>query len=108
MKDLRKQWNDTCLAAGIDSISAGKAAKIMAVLMELGNNEAMTHNTHFLADVDYIRTRYRIGGGLIPDAVFAEYLKEYAEDLRGAISQNFIPQWAERLFREEYEIKLYC
>lgn len=108
MNTLRKQWNDTCLAAGIDSISPAKAGKIMAVLMELGNNEAMTHNTHFVADVEYITQRYRIGGGLVPDATFAEYLKEYAADLREAVAQNFIPQWAERLFREEYEIKLYC
>ena len=108
MKNLRKQWNDTCLYAGIDSISPPKDAKIMAVLMELGNNEAFTHNTHFLADVEYIRKRYSIDGGLVPDATFAEYLREYAEDVRGSVAQGFIPQWAERLFREEYEIKLYC
>lgn len=46
-EDLRKQWNEACLSVGIDSISPSKAAKIMAVLMHLGNNEAMVMNQHF-------------------------------------------------------------
>lgn len=40
-ENLRQQWNNACLQVGIDSISAQKAAKIMAVLMVLGNNEAI-------------------------------------------------------------------
>lgn len=39
-ENLRKQWNDACLQVGLESISAQKAAKICAVLMVLGNNEA--------------------------------------------------------------------
>lgn len=43
----------------------------------------------------------------VPDATFAEYLKEYVADLKEADRQGFIPQWAEKLFMEDYEIKLY-
>lgn len=104
---MRKQWNNACLSAGIDSISPSKSAKIMAVLMHLGNNEAMVMNQHFIADVYYIKERYNLDGGLIPDATFVEYFKEYEKDLREALAKDFIPQWAERLFSEDYEIKLW-
>lgn len=105
--DLRKQWNDACLSIGIDSISPSKAAKIMAVLMHLGNNEAMVMNQHFLADVYYIKERYKLQGGEIPDVEFIEYFKECEIDLRKSLDQNIIPEWAEKLFMEDYEIKLW-
>lgn len=107
-ENLRKQWNDACLQAGIESISPQKAAKIMAVLMLLGNNEAMVMNNHFTADVEYIQKRFSIGAGLIPDPVFVESFKIYTKDLESSIKQQFIPQWATKLFMDDYEIKLYC
>lgn len=106
-ENLRKQWNEACLQAGIESISAQKAAKIMAVLMTLGNNEDMVMNHHFTADCEYIQKRFHINGGEIPDQTFVAYFKEYANDLKEADRQGFIPQWAEKLFMEDYEIKLY-
>ena len=106
-ENLRRQWNEACLQTGIESISVQKPAKIMAVLMVLGNNEAMVMNQHFVADSEYIQKRFRINGGEVPDATFAEYLKEYVADLQEADRQGFIPQWAEKLFMEDYEIKLY-
>lgn len=106
-ENLRQQWNEACLQAGLESISVQKAAMIMAVLMLLGNNEAMVMNRHFTADVDYIQKRFNIGGGLIPDPTFVEYFKEYTQDLNDALHQEFIPQWATKLFTEDYEIKLY-
>ena len=106
-ENLRQQWNEACLQCGIESISVQKAAKIMAVLMLLGNNEAMVMNRHFTADCEYIQKRFHIGGGEVPDATFAEYLKEYVADLKEADRHGFIPRWAEKLFMEDYEIKLY-
>lgn len=106
-ENLRRQWNEACLQTGLESISVQKSAKIMAVLMVLGNNEAMVMNQHFVADCEYIQKRFHINGGEIPDATFAEYLKEYVADLQDADRQGFIPQWAEKLFMEDYEIKLY-
>lgn len=106
-EDLRKQWNDACLSVGIDSISPSKSAKIMAVLMHLGNNEAMVMNQHFLADVYYIKERYKLEGAEIPDADFVEYFKEYEQELKQSLDNGIIPQWAEKLFMEDYEIKLW-
>ena len=106
-KNLRHQWNEACLQTGLESISVQKSAKIMAVLMVLGNNEAMVMNQHFVADCEYIQKRFHINGGEAPDATFAEYLKEYVADLQEADRQGFIPQWAEKLFMQDYEIKLY-
>lgn len=106
-ENLRKQWNEACLQFGIESISVQKAAKIMAVLMILGNNEAMVMNQHFIADCEYIQKRFHINGGETPDRCFAEYLKEYVADLKEADRKGFIPQWAEKLFMQDYEIKLY-
>lgn len=106
-ENLRKQWNDACLQAGIPSISAQKSAKIMAVLMVFGNNEAMVMNQHFVADVLYIQEKFHLRGGETPDGLFAEYLKEYVDDLQEADRQGFIPQWVEKLFIEDYEIKLF-
>ena len=75
--------------------------------MLYGNNEAVVMNQHFVADCEYIQQRFRIRGGEVPDNVFAEYLREYITDLKEADRQGFIPQWATRLFREDYEIILY-
>lgn len=106
-ENLRKQWNEACLQCGIESISAQKAAKIMAVLLSFDNMESMVMNRHFTADCEYIQKRFHLQGGEVPDTTFAEYLKEYVADLKEADRQGFIPQWAEKLFMEDYEIKLY-
>lgn len=107
MENLRKQWNDACLQVGIESISPQKAAKIAAVVMHLGNNEAMVMNKHFTADCEYIQNRYGVKGGEVPDAAFVGYFKEYEKDLREALEKDFIPQWAVTLFKQDYEITLY-
>ena len=107
MENLRKQWNDACLSAGINSISPQKSSKIMAVLMHLGNNEAMVMNQHFIADVYYIQQRYKLQGGEVPDAEFVEYFKVYEQELKKYLDNNIIPQWAEKLFKEDYDIKLW-
>lgn len=107
MENLRKQWNDACLSAGINSISPQKSAKIMAVLMHLGNNEAMVMNQHFIADVYYIQQRYKLQGGEVPDAEFVEYFKVYEQELKKSLDNNIIPQWAEKLFKEDYDIRLW-
>lgn len=60
-ENLRKQWNDACLQVGIESISTQKAAKICAVLMVFGNNEAMVMNQHFTADCVYGYLKWRNG-----------------------------------------------
>ena len=44
-KDFRKQWNESCKAAGLVSIGKDTAAKLLAIVYVLGGErEAFTHN----------------------------------------------------------------
>lgn len=105
--NLRKQWNDTCLSAGITSITPYKAAQIMAVLMHLGNNEAMVMNQKFIADVKYIQQRYNLNGGLVPDKEFVKHFKVIEKELEQSLKNNIIPEWAKTIFSVQYEITLF-
>lgn len=109
MKNLRKDWNETCLNAGIPSITLDKAALTCAVLLEYGNNEAFTLNEKFLTDIEYIQKRYHIFGAETPDAEFAEALKEYVIKIQEFEKENGHdkrPEWAEKYFMEMYNIKI--
>ena len=55
---LRHQWNEACLQLGLPSLTIDTSAKIMAVLYQYGNNEAMVFNYHFVADCEYIQKRF--------------------------------------------------
>ena len=63
---LRHQWNEACLQLGLPSLTIDTSAKIMAVLYQYGNNEAMVFNYHFVADCEYIQKRFHIQGGEHP------------------------------------------
>lgn len=53
---FRRQWNDTCKAAGLVSISKCTAAKLLAIVYVLGGErESFTHNEKLKADLDYIQ-----------------------------------------------------
>jgi hypothetical protein len=108
-RNFRKVWNETCLNAGIPSISLDKAALTCAVLLEYGNNEAFTLNDKFLADIEYIQKRYRIFGAETPDAEFAEALKEYVTKINEFEKENGHdkrPEWAEKYFMKVYNIQI--
>lgn len=118
VSDFRRMWNDACLSAGLKSISTDNAARIMAVVYVHGNNEAFCFNQKFLADVDYIRKEYHIGGSEIPDPEFSRLVKVYSDELEeyyeahkhdkkeGALFNDPKPKWAIDLFAERYNIKL--
>ena len=119
METLKELWNKTCLQAGIPALSMDTSARILAVIYVHGNNEEMTHNTTFLADVKYIQKRFGISGGRTPDADFSMALKEYIKELEdferehkddtpenGVAFKAHVPQWAVLLFKERYNIKL--
>jgi hypothetical protein len=108
MENLRKIWNDTCLAAGIDSMSIGKAAMTAAMLLVHGNHEAFTHNTKLVADLLYIQQRYHINGSEIADSSFVEELKACVAELEGYEKKNgflAIPQEYKKWFKEMYSIE---
>ena len=104
MDCLRKQWNAACLQLGIPSLTTCTSAKIMAILMHYGNNEAFVLSPHFMADAEYIQQRFHIEGGESPDAEFAEYLKGYDAELKKCDNP---PQWAKDLMKEMYKIDIY-
>lgn len=121
---MKRDWNNTCLAAGIPAITLDTCARIMAVLYVHGNNEAMTHSPMFLCDVEYISKRFKLYGTGIPDADFVEEVQGYVKELEAyyeahktdrvekapdeakGIFPNRAPEWADKLFKDRYGIKL--
>lgn len=103
MENLRKIWNDTCLAAGIPALSTDLAAQIMVCLYLYGNNEEYTLSPNFLADVEYIQKRFNLLGGEAPDVEFVEIFQEYVKELE---QLDDIPLWASKMFKDRYGITL--
>ena len=102
-RNLRRQWNDACLAAGIPAMTTATSARIMAILLHYGNNEAMVLNQHFTADCEYIQKRFRIMGSQSPDPDFARELQAINAELEACTQP---PQWAVTLMQEMYGIKI--
>ncbi len=75
----------------------------MAILMHFGNNEALVLSANFRADCKYIKIRYHLRGGEVPDPEFAEAFKHVEKELRG-LDQP--PEWATKLMMEMYNIKI--
>lgn len=103
MDCLRKQWNDACLQMGIPSLSMKTCAKIMAILLHYGNNEAMVLSPHFRADCEYVQKRFHIRGGESPDREFVEEFRPLSAELEQC---SEAPQWAKKLMKEMYNIEI--
>ena len=104
MTDFRRQWNESCKAAGLVSIGKDTAAKLLAVVYVLGGErEAFTHNEKLKADLEYIQDVYGFQGGMTPDAFVSNALKQYCNELE---DYKTIPQWATKLMQENYGIKI--
>ena len=81
-----------------------------------GNNESLVYNKSFLSDLQYIKEKFRLQGGEIPDADFCELIKKYVAKLENymedhksdnsVIFKSDIPNWAVELFYDRYKIKL--
>lgn len=107
MSDLRKQWNESCLAADIPSLSTETCAMILAVVYVAGNDENIVMNLKLKADIDYIQKRFHFAGGYTPDYYLCEATKGFIMCLEG----NFIeygdyPQFVKDFFKEYYNIEL--
>lgn len=114
---MRKQWNDACLSIGVPALTTDTSARIMAVLMVHGNNEAFTHNTHFMADAAYIQERFQLCRAGRPPADFAILLRKYVAELEEynelhkneaeeCIFSDAKPRWAIKLFKDMYNINI--
>lgn len=105
MSNLRKQWNDTCRAAGFASIKKNTAAQILAIIYILGGErEIFTHNEKLMADIEYIQEEYGFMGGMMPDEYVSHRFKDYASELNHC-GKDY-PEWATRLMKENYNINL--
>lgn len=103
MECLRQQWNDACLSLGIPALTTATSAKIMAILLHYGNNEAFVLSPHFRADCDYIQKRYHVNGGEVPERDFAKELQYYDKQLK---TSNKPPKWAVELVKGMYNINI--
>lgn len=103
MTDFRRQWNDTCKAAGIKPITIDTAARIMAVVFCF-DHELITHNPKLKADIHYIQEEYHLNACELPDAEFTRLFKHYAHEIE---YNGFEPtEWAKKLMLNNYNIKL--
>ena len=100
---MRKLWNEACLQTGLPALTLATSAKLMAILMHFGNNEALVLSANFRADCKYIKIRYHLRGGEAPDPEFAEAFKPVEKELRG-LDQP--PEWATKMMMEMYNIKI--
>jgi hypothetical protein len=101
---FRKQWNESCKAAGLVSIGKDTAAKLLAIVYVLGGErEDFTHNEKLKADLEYIQDVYGFQGGEVPNQEVAENMRGYVLSLE--LEKDY-PQWATKLMQEQYGIKL--
>lgn len=115
---LRTAWNETCLRAGLPSISRDTSARIMAVLhVESGCTTAVTHSPKLRADLKYIQQRFGFMGGSTPNAAlvqpFIRYVHEIEMHQRLSAGRTDLtpaerawPEWARSLYRENYNVEL--
>lgn len=102
-ESLRQQWNEACLQVGLPALTLQTCARIMAILLHYGNNEAFVLSPHFRADCEYVKKRYHINGGESPDIEFVVAFQAVEKKLRG-LEQP--PQWAKELMKEMYNISI--
>lgn len=117
--ELYKDWLGAFAAIGMPAISRDTAARILAVTYVHGNNEAFVYNEKYLQDIKHIQQVYQVDGGESPDAELVLLIKQYVNELEyyrdqhandpnecGAVFQNKAPEWAHKLFKDKYGIKL--
>lgn len=113
---LQRDWLEACEQAGIPAITTDTSARIMSVMyVHGGGEEEMVLNQKFVNDVQYIQRRFHIQGGEVPDAEFVSAMQGYVRELEQYLdhcrrvnkSDTQIPDWAHRLMRERYGMKLH-
>ena len=107
MSDLRQQWNETCLAAGIPSLSTEACAMILSIVYMTDNDENIVMNKKLQADIDYIKKRFHIEGGEIPDWYLGQAVKAFIMTTEKAIQKyGDWPLLVKDFFKEYYNIEL--
>lgn len=119
---LQEQTIAAFESVGLPYISRDTAARIFAIVyVHGGGEEEMVLNRKFTNDVKYIQRRFGIQGGCVPEAEFASLLQHYVRELEqyerrkpridddegDGIKQSSIPEWAHRLMRDRYGMRLH-
>lgn len=107
MSDLRKQWNESCLAADIPSLSTETCAMILAAVEATDENEQFVLNGKFQADIEYICKRFNIIGGEVPSAELCSALKQWRSKIIDSVRMfQKYPNEITNFFKEYYNIEL--
>ena len=107
MDKLRKQWNESCLAANIPSLSTETCAMILAAVDTTGENEQFVLNGKFQADIEYICKRFNINGGEVPSAELCSALKQWRSKIIDSVRMfQKYPNEITDFFKEYYNIEL--
>lgn len=98
----------TADAVGMAVVKKDDLARAMAILHIAGNNELMTHNYKFLAEIQFAQEKYHLQGGETPDPRFATLVKRYIREME-IYQENLdgYPDWAHILMKDRYGIKFY-
>ena len=114
---LQRDWLEACEQMGIPAITTDTSAKIMAIVyVHGGGEEEMVLNQKFVNDVQYIQRRFHIQGGEVPDETFVLTMQHYVHELEAYMNSNrrdpkndisSIPEWAHRLMKDRYGMKLH-
>ena len=110
---LQRDWLEACEQIGIPAITTDTSAKIMAIVyVHGGGEEEMVLNQKFVNDVQYIQRRFHIQGGEVPDAEFVGIMNGYVMQLLQYMKDKeygdtHIPDWAHKLMKDRYGMKLH-
>lgn len=113
---LQRDWLEACEQVGIPAITTDTSARIMAIVyVHGGGDEEMVLNQKFTNDVQYIQRRFHIQGGEVPDENFVRIMQQYIRQLeqhleeckRNNVRDTQIPEWAHKLMRDRYGMKLH-
>lgn len=113
---LQRDWLEACEQVGIPAITTDTSARIMAIMyVHGGGEEEMVLNQKFVNDVKYIQRRFHIQGGEVPDETFVLTMQHYVKQLeqymeeckRNNATDTQIPEWAHKLMRDRYGMKLH-
>lgn len=102
--DDYKRWLESFRQIGLPAISVDTSAKVLATVHSLGNNEQMVLSPQLRADLEYMQKVFGIDGGETPAPEIIEPLKHYIKEIENS---DTVPEWAEKLFKERYGIKIY-
>lgn len=109
MEEFMQALYSTSLNAGLSIVSRDTAARILSVIGLQGGDERIALSNKCRCDLDFIRQRYHINGGEVPDILVVRLIKRYTKECQNYTKEHDgeWPQWVNDLFFERYGFKPY-